>query len=148
MTIQPLLQMYLPQMMSQTAYPITDLPTPDPSYGPDDAIGLQLDALASNDSPYENAGIMTAYNFASPANRRSTGPLDRFVAMVQSPQYRPMIDFEEAVRGPIERDANHAEQRVTITGPDGQTVTYEFGLSVQSTGEFRGCWQTDSVLVV
>ena len=66
----------------------------------------------------------------------------------QSPQYRPLIDFEEAVRGPVERDENYAEQRVTVTGPDGRTATYEFGLSVQSVGEFRGCWQTDRVFLV
>ncbi|WP_148417034.1 DUF4864 domain-containing protein, partial [Haloferax sp. KTX1] len=117
-------------------------------YGPSDAVALQLEALETNDDPFENAGIMTAYNFASPANRRSTGPLDRFIAIVESPQYRPMIDFGEAVRGPVERNENYAEQRVTITGPDGRTTTYEFGLSVQSVGKFRGCWQTDRVVVV
>nr|WP_244621442.1 DUF4864 domain-containing protein [Haloarcula marismortui] len=84
--------------MSEREYPVADLPTPRETYSPGDAVSLQLDALETNDDPFENAGIMTAYNFASPANRRSTGPLDRFIAMVQSPQYRPMIDFEEAVR--------------------------------------------------
>ena len=58
-----------------------------------------------------------------------------------------MLGFEEAVRGPIERSGNYAEQRVTITSGD-RTVTYEFGLSIQSNGPFRGCWMTDSVLVV
>nr|WP_230458922.1 DUF4864 domain-containing protein [Haloarcula sp. K1] len=127
---------------------MASLPTPSETYGPSDAVALQLEALETNDDPFENAGIMTAYNFASPANRRSTGPLDRFIAMVESPQYRPMIDFGEAVRGPVERNENYAEQRVTITGPDGRTTTYEFGLSVQSVGKFRGCWQTDRVVVV
>jgi len=93
-------------------------------------------------------GIMTAYNFASPANRRSTGPLDRSIGMVRSPEYRLMINFAEAVRGPVERNENYAEQRATITGPDGRTITYNFGLSVQSVGEFRGCWQTDRVVMV
>jgi len=134
--------------MSEREYPVADLPTPSETDGPSEAITRQLTALQANDDPYENAGIMTAYNFASPANRRSTGPFDRFVAMVQSPQYRPLIDFEEAVRGPVERDENYAEQRVTVTGPDGRTATYEFGLSVQSVGEFRGCWQTDRVFLV
>ncbi|KAA9404754.1 MULTISPECIES: DUF4864 domain-containing protein [Haloarcula] len=134
--------------MSKPEYPVASLPTPSETYGPSDAVALQLEALETNDDPFENAGIMTAYNFASPANRRSTGPLDRFIAMVESPQYRPMIDFGEAVRGPVERNENYAEQRVTITGPDGRTTTYEFGLSVQSVGKFRGCWQTDRVVVV
>ncbi|EMA26503.1 DUF4864 domain-containing protein [Haloarcula argentinensis] len=134
--------------MPEHEYPVADLPTPSETDSPSDAVALQLDALGTNDDPFENAGIMTAYNFASPANRRSTGPLDRFIAMVESPQYCPMIDFGEAVRGPVERTENYAEQRVTITGPNGRTTTYEFGLSVQSVGEFRGCWQTDRVVVV
>ena len=134
--------------MSQTAYPITDLPTPDPSYGPDDAIGLQLDALASNDSPYENAGIMTAYNFASPAIRRRTGSYDRFARLLRSPRYAPLVDHVEAVTGPLERDWNDATRRVTVTGPDGRTRTYEFRLSPAATGPFRNCWQTDAVVVV
>lgn len=134
--------------MVEHEYPIASLPTPSETDGPSDAVALQLDALKTNDDPCQNAGIMTAYNFASPANRRSTGPLARFVAMVRSPQYRPLVDFDEAVRGPVERTENYATQRVTITGANGETATYEFGLSVQSVGEFRRCWQTDRVVVV
>jgi hypothetical protein len=91
---------------------------------------------------------MTAYNYASPANRRSTGPLDSFIQMVKSPRYSVMIDFEEATRGPIEVSEKKADQKVTITGDSGRTVTYEFGLSVQSEGMFEGCWMTDRVLTV
>jgi hypothetical protein len=133
--------------MPDSEHPVEDLPTPDPSEDPEDAVSVQIEALGDNDDPYENAGIMTAYNYASPANRRSTGPLDRFVQMVESQRYSVMIDFEEVVRGPIEKSGDSAEQKVTITG-EGRTVTYEFGLSVQSGGRFDGCWMTDSVLVV
>ena len=132
---------------SPSSYPVSDLPTPDPSYGPRAVVDLQLDALANNDDPVENAGIKTAYNFASPANRRATGPLDRFVAMVRGPRYAPMVDHVEAVAGPVERDDRRATRRVTVTGPDGRTVTYRFGLSVRSGGEFDDCWLTDSVTV-
>jgi hypothetical protein len=135
------------RQMDAPTYPVDGLPTPDPSYGPGEVIELQLSALADNDSPVENAGIKTAYNFASPANRRVTGPLDRFVTMVEGPQYAPMADHVEAVTGPLERDGSGASQRVTVTGPDGRTVTYEFGVSEQSDGPFAGCWLTDRVLV-
>lgn len=134
--------------MPDSEHPIEDLPTPDPADGPGDAVSVQIEALGENDDPYENAGIMTAYNYASPANRRSTGPLDRFVRMVRSQRYNVMVDFEEAVRGPMERSGDSAEQKVTITGKSGRTVTYNFGLSVRSGGGFDGCWMTDSVLVV
>jgi hypothetical protein len=129
-------------------YPVSDLPTPDPSYGPGDAIGIQLDALGSNDEPRHDAGIMTAYNFASPANRRATGPLERFTTMVRSHRYRPLIDFDDEATGPVERDGNYATQRVTVTGHGGRTVTYEFAVSLQASARFHGCWQTDGVRVV
>jgi hypothetical protein len=133
--------------MSDTDYPVEGLPTPDPSYDPERLIGIQLDALATNDDPVTNAGIKTAYNLASPANRRQTGPLPRFVRMVEGPRYAPMIDHAEAVRGPLERRGQQAQQTVTLTGSDGRTATYEFGVSKQSGGRFDGCWLTDRVRV-
>ncbi len=129
-------------------HPVEGLATPDPEDGPGRAVERQLEALADNDEPFEDAGVLTAYNFASPANRRATGPRERFVMMVHGHRYAPMIDHVEAVRGPVERtDDGGAVQRVTLTGPDGRTVTYEFGLSKAASGPFAGCWVTDRVLV-
>jgi hypothetical protein len=129
-------------------YPVGGLPTPDPSYGPGAVVDEQLSALARNDDPFADAGVKTAYNFASPANRRATGPVDRFVAMVHGHPYSPMVDHEEAVTGPVERDGDSATRRVTLTGPGGRTVTYEFGLSRAQSGPFADCWLTDRVRVV
>lgn len=134
--------------MADTDHPVDDRPTPDPWYDPGDVVSLQLAALRTNDDPEQNAGIETCYNFASPANRRRTGPLSRFVRMVHSHQYRPLLDHSEAVSGPVERAANTATQKVTVTGDGGRTLTYEFGVSLQSTGSFRNCWLTDRVVVV
>jgi hypothetical protein len=128
-------------------YPVETVTTPDPSFGPERVVEMQLTALADNDEPIDDAGIKTAYNFASPANRRATGPLPRFVAMVKSPRYAPMIDHVAATTGPLNRDAREAAQSVPLTGPDGRTMTYEFGLSKQQGGRFDGCWLTDRVFV-
>lgn len=127
-------------------YPIAGLPTPDPTYDVERVVSIQLEALATNDDPFNNAGIGVAYNFASPANRRATGPFDRFRRMVHSPRYAPMIDHVEATMGPVERDGNDATQRVTLTGSDGRTVTYTFGLSRCRRGELDEHWLTDSVV--
>ncbi len=128
-------------------HPVDGVATPDPEDDPATAVGRQLDALATNDEPFSDAGVLTAYNFASPANRRATGPRERFIRMVHGPRYAPMIDHIEAVRGPVETIPAGVEQRVTVTGPDGRTVTYAFGLSEAPTGPFAGCWLTDRVLV-
>jgi hypothetical protein len=126
-------------------YPIEGVPTPEPSHDPGRVVEIQLEGLATNDDPFENAGIATAYNFASPGNRRATGPFDRFVRMVTGPRYGPMVDHVEATLGPLERDGTTAERRVTLTGPDGETATFCFGLSVAEDGQLADCWLTDSV---
>jgi hypothetical protein len=131
---------------SDPDHPVDGLPTPDPALGPGEAVAVQLDALRTNDDPHPDAGCETAYNFASPANRRATGPRDRFVRMVTGRTYAPLVDHREAVAGPVERTGNVAEQRVTVTGGDGRTVTYTFGLSLLATGPFRNCWATDRVV--
>lgn len=126
-------------------YPIEGVPSPDISDGPERVVAIQLEGLAENDNPFKNAGIGVAYNFASPANRQATGPFDRFVRMVKGPRYAPMIDHVEATTGPMERSGDTAEQRVTLTGPDGRTMTYTFGLSNSRQGDLDGYWLTDRV---
>lgn len=58
---------------------------PDPRYTPERVVRIQLEALQRND-------IETTFGFASPANRAQTGPLERFVQMINGPLYRPMIE--------------------------------------------------------
>jgi len=127
-------------------HPFESLPTPTPDLGPDEVVRTQLDALEHNDDPEPDAGVKTAYNFASPANRRATGPFDRFRRMVHNRRYRPMVDFAEAVAGPVEHgpDGEVAVQRVTVTGTGGRTVTYVFRLS-RGEGRYEDCWLTDAV---
>lgn len=128
-------------------YPAAGVPTPSPSYGPAEVVDRQLEALRTNDDPRPDAGVATAYNFASPANRRATGPLPRFVEMVRGRRYRPMIDHAEAVAGPVEDSPDGARRLVTITGAEGRTVTYAFSLSRAEAGPLAGCWLTDAVVV-
>ena len=58
-----------------------------------------------------------------------------------------MIDHVETVTGSMGRDGDTAEQRVTLTGPDGRTATCALGLSLSRSGELDGCWLTDRVAV-
>lgn len=65
-------------------YPINGLLSPNPTSDPETVVTIQLEALATNDEPFEDTGIGVAYNLASPANRRVTGPFERFAQMVVS----------------------------------------------------------------
>ena len=62
---------------------------PHPALSPRDVVRIQIEALRKNDTPYENRGIEVTFNFASPANKRMTGPLERFKVMVHNPIYEP-----------------------------------------------------------
>lgn len=128
-------------------YPIESLPTPAPHQDPEAVVAIQLEALRDNDTPVEDAGLKTTYNFASLESRRRIGAYDRFAQRLRHERYDPLIDHVEAVRGPVERSGTLATQRATITGARGRTVTYRFRLSRAATGPFRTCWLTDDILI-
>ena len=41
--------------MSPSDYPVEEVPTPDPSFGPERVVEIQLTALADTDDPVETA---------------------------------------------------------------------------------------------
>ncbi len=51
---------------------------------------------AAQRHPYEDRGIEVTFNFASPTNKRMTGPLERFKVMVRNSVYGPMINHRSA----------------------------------------------------
>lgn len=61
---------------------------PHAGVGPEAALVRQLQALQGGD-------LETAFAFASPANRRQTGPLERFAALLESPIYRPLVRHQD-----------------------------------------------------
>lgn len=119
---------------------------PDPKFTPADVVRIQLQALRLNDTPRKNAGIEVAFRFASPANKSTTGPLARFIDLVSSPPYRPMLDHHKAHLGQIEIEDNKAVQPVILVAPNGERVGYLFSLSKQLSGRYASCWMTDAVI--
>lgn len=119
--------------------------TPHPGLGPAEVVAAQLQALQHNDA--RDAGIAVAFRFASPGNRRSTGPLERFVWMIRDGPYELLLGFDGSHAQPVVMDgAAAARQRVTVVR-DGRSRVYHFVLSQQRGGECSGCWMTDAVLV-
>lgn len=119
---------------------------PNPDYSPDEVIRLQIEALARNDKPYTNAGIAIAFRFASPLNKKMTGPLPRFTRIVYNRMYRSILNHQIAHYGELEIDGDKAFQAVLLTTSDGDRVGYVFSLSKQKDGRYANCWMTDSVL--
>ncbi len=119
---------------------------PDPSLSPHDVVSIQIEALRNNDTPYENRGIEVTFNFASPANKRLTGPLERFKAMVRNPIYGPMINHRTAKYETLKIESEIAQIDVILTSNDGEYLGYRFILSRQQGNRYEGSWMTDAVI--
>ena len=119
---------------------------PDPSLSPRDVVSIQIEALRNNDSPYENRGVEVTFNFASPANKSMTGPLDRFTAMVRNPTYGPMIDHRGASYENLVVEGDSARIDVILISKEGVYLGYRFFLSRQHGNRYEGSWMTDAVV--
>ncbi len=119
---------------------------PDPSLSPQDVVSIQIEALQNNDTPYENRGIEVTFNFASPANKRMTGPLERFEVMVRNPIYGPMINHRTAKYENLMIEGKIAQIDVILTSKDGEYLGYRFVLSRQHGTRYEGSWMTDAVI--
>jgi hypothetical protein len=120
------------------------LPQPGVDLKPGEVVRIVINALSHNDTPFTDAGIITAFNFASPSNKASTGPLKRFVTMVNS-GYGLMLDHVSSEFSEVVFKDSAAYQVVKLIAYDGTEVVYAFRLSLQQEGEYEGMWMTDAV---
>lgn len=124
----------------------SERPHPSPLLSPAEVIGLQLHALGRNDAPHPDAGIATAFGFASPENQAVTGPLERFTELVHNPTYRAMLNFRAVQRGTVQITGSQAQESILLLDANGKTAVFVFALSKQAGGPYDGCWMTDAVL--
>ena len=126
-------------------HPIEDIKTPKEDYTAKEVVKIQLKALRRNDYPIKNAGVKTLYNFASPKNRASTGPVSKFKKMVGSNEYEPMINHKGARLKEVENKNRRAKHIAKVVSTDEDEIKYVFRLSEQESGEWKNCWTTDSI---
>jgi hypothetical protein len=119
-------------------------PEPSPVLDPAEVVRIQVEALRNNSSL--NEGIALTYRFASPNNRRSTGPLGRFTVMVRTDPYDRLLNHRRARYEPLALSGNVAHQLVIITDPAGEEIAYHWTLVRQEEGKFKDCWMTDAVI--
>ena len=124
------------------------IPEPSPDLSPREVVQLQVEALGTNDEPFAEAGIAAAFNFASPANKRATGPLARFRTLFETSAYGPMIDHAGATYSQVQLEGRTAQMGVLLNTEDGGQVGYLFRLSKQTEAPHEACWMTDGVMRV
>ena len=117
---------------------------PEPELKPNDVVRLQLLAMQQNDD--SDFGIEVTFRFASPANKKQTGPLKRFIRLVRNPSYRPLLNHINATFLELNIEEDFAVQDVIITTSNGERIGYRFRLSIQKGPLYPGCWMTDSVI--
>lgn len=116
---------------------------PSKALSPRDVIKIQLYALQRNDM--SDSGIITVFNFSSPASRVSLGPLNHFRMLVRDPAYSPMLNFVSYKAGQVVVTDDTAYQLVVIRGVNGEAAAYLFILAKQRKGIYKGCWMTVGV---
>lgn len=119
---------------------------PRPDLGPMAAVRVQVEALGRNDEPAAGHGIAVSWRFASPANRRVTGPLERFRSLFDAPVYAPMLDHLGAEYSEPQVRGDCAWVGVVLRDASGRPRGYLFELSRQDSPDCSSCWMTDSVL--
>jgi uncharacterized protein DUF4864 len=119
---------------------------PSPDLTPGRVVQAVVEALRHNNSPLPNAGVFTAYQFASPANHAAVGPYGRFLAIVKSVNSAPLLSGQAAEFSPIEIRDGRAQQTVRIPVRGGQPAAFRFTLSRQKGGACLGCWMVDGVV--
>ena len=121
------------------------LPQPEENLQPEDVVRIVIGALAKNDRPFSNAGIATTFNFASPENKRNTGPLAAFTRMVKAPPYGLLLNHLESDLSDVVHVGDSAYILVQLTTREGSEAVFAFRLSKQIDGQYRDMWMTDAV---
>jgi hypothetical protein len=118
---------------------------PGPELSPSEVVRIQAHAFMHNNA--ENEGIEIAYRFSSPNNRRATGPLPRFIQMMNTAFFRPLLDADTVEVGEPRSVGSLALVRVDLRTGGGTRASYDFFLIRQSDYGCYRCWLTDSVTV-
>src|SRR5205085_10713131 len=97
-------------------------PVPAKELTPGQVVRIVVDALKNNDA--KDGGIAITFDFASPDNQKATGPLERFIPMVKSEAYAPMLNHKSAKYGKvfIDEDEGEAQELVRIVDAKGNEV--------------------------
>ena len=123
-----------------------DLLKPNESILPSEVVKIQLAGLQKNDLNFKDSGIEQTWNFAHPNNKKNTGPLDRFKAMIKGKSYDMLLNHLDHKVVEIESSDLTALFEVTVLDKD--KTYYKFNWTVEKytlDGPLKDCWLTTMV---
>jgi len=109
---------------------------------PDEVMQNLMAALKGNDA--NNAGIEFVFEYASPANKAMTGPLDRFIRMVSRHPYGELVNHQSAEIGEPRIDGRAMTYPIKLISKEGRAMGYIWTLEEQENGR----WMTNAVFPI
>ena len=129
-----------------TNFSNADLIKPSSNLKPFDVLMIQLNSLKNNNTPYKDAGIEQAWEFAHPINKVSTGPLKRFKKMIYSDSYKILISHLNNKTIILKESPNKFVYKVYILSGDKKKYYYIWQIEkVSVEGKLKNCWMTTQV---
>ena len=123
-----------------------DLIKPNSNLEPFDVLMIQLNSLKNNNNPYKDAGIEQTWEFAHPANKAITGPLENFKQMIYSDSYKILISHENNKSIVLKKSQNKLIYKVYVLSKDKKKYYYIWKIEkVNQQGKFKDCWMTTAV---
>jgi len=119
---------------------------PNSNIKPSEVVKIQLLGLQKNNDVYEDSGIEQTWNFAHPNNKKVTGPLNKFKAMIKSNNYQMMINHLSHTITQIRGGDNWVQFEVIIL--DKNKIYHKFNWQVEKykeDGPLKDCWLTTMV---
>ena len=119
---------------------------PNNGIEPFQVVKIQLRGLMNNNTPSKDNGIKQAWEFAHPNNQKNTGPLNRFISMLNGDSYKMLLNHLEHDVKELKVIDSIAFYQVTVMD-EGKNY-YEFNWQVEKytkEGPLKDCWLTTMV---
>ena len=125
---------------------LAELLKPNNELKPFDVVKIQLSALKHNNKPYKNAGIEQTWEFAHPSNQSITGPLPRFIKLLNNEGYNILLNHIEHKIVEIFKSEKKFIYEVTILDREKNFFKYDWQIEkFLNVGPLNNCWLTTSV---
>ena len=123
-----------------------DLIKPSTVIEPDQVILIQLNSLKKNDEPNIDNGIKQTWEFAHPSNKKYTGPLTKFINMINSESYKMLLNHIENEVSEVFKSNNQYGFEVTILALNKNYYKFQWVVEkYYEEGPLKDCWLTTSV---
>ena len=123
-----------------------ELIKPSTEIEPAKVVNIQLSGLMKNDNPSKNHGIKQTWEFAHPANKKYTGPLPKFINLLQSESYKMLLNHLDNEITEVFKSINRYGFEVTILALDKKYYKFQWVVEkYYEDGPLKDCWLTTSV---